>query len=399
MRVTLLNDDWRRNGGVASYLQRLARALTARGDAVQVVHQDPGATTIAGVRAEYIAGCMTRDASDAGHPATIAALDAVRAFAPDVVHVHGCGNIALEAAARARYRTTKTLHVYNFCPSNTKFHHAKERECGYPTGPLCLPRLGYLRCTTSRRPNVWVDLYRRATESNASNALYAKLIVASKHVRAQALATGYPASQVDVIPYFVDETQALGPETPADAPEPGLIVTGGRLVREKGMDLFLEALTQVTRPWRAIIAGDGMESNSLKEQARALGLAEAVTFAGWQDEAQMTALFRRASLVVMPSRWPEPSGLVGLEAMAYGRPVVAFATGGIPEWLEHGATGLLAPPGDTTALASAMSSVLGDATLASRMGDAGRASVSRTFSPAAHLARLDALYGALPAPS
>lgn len=391
MRVTFLNDDWRRNGGVASYLHRLAKALTARGDAVQIVHADSAAPDVQGVRSDYIEGCTAYGAS-ISHPATRAAIAAVEAFAPDIVHAHSCGNFALEAALRARYRATKSLHVFEFCPSNTKFHHAKGRDCVYPTSAMCLPRLGYLRCTTSRRPNVWVEMYRRATGTNAHNAGYAKLIVASDYVRSKALATGYPAAQVDTIPYFVEET-------PASSPEPGLVVTGGRLVREKGIDLFLQALTSVRQPWRAIIAGDGMEAASLEARARELGLDGAVTFAGWQDEAQMAALYRLASLVVMPSRWPEPSGIIGLEAMAHGRPVVAFATGGIPEWLEHGVTGLAAAPGDPAALASAISTVLGDAALAARMGEAGRVSVARTFSSPLHLAKLDALYGALPAPA
>jgi glycosyltransferase involved in cell wall biosynthesis len=391
MRVTFLNDDWRRNGGVASYLHRLAKALTARGDAVQIVHADNAAPDVPGVRSDYIEVCTAYGASSS-HPATLAAIAAADAFAPDIVHVHSCSNFALEAALGARYRATKSLHVYDFCPSNTKFHHAKERDCVYPTSAMCLPRLGYLRCTTSRRPNVWVEMYRRATDTNANNARYAKLIVASDYVRAKALATGYPAAQVDTIPYFVDAAAA-------STPEAGLVVTGGRLVREKGIDLFLQALTNVRQPWRAIIAGDGMEAAALKARARALGLDGAVTFAGWQDEAQMAALYRRAWLVVMPSRWPEPSGIIGLEAMAHGRPVAAFATGGIPEWLEHGVTGLRAAPGDAPALASAISTMLDDAALAARMGEAGRASAARTFSSAAHLTKLDALYGALPAPA
>lgn len=392
MRVTFLNDDWRRNGGVASYLHRLASVLTARGDAVQVVHADRAAPAVPGVGDAYVAGCTAYAASAARHPSTLAALDAVQSFAPDVVHVHSCSNFALEAALRARYRATKSLHVYDFCPSNTKFHHASGRECTYPTGPLCLPRLGYARCTTSRRPNVWLAMQRRTKDANRNNAGYAKLIVASDHVRGHALATGYGAAQVDTIPYFVDQAAAPGPE-------PGLILTGGRLVREKGIDLFLRALAGVQTPWRAIIAGEGLEAAALKRQASLLGLDGAVAFAGWQDEAQMAALYRRASLVVMPSRWPEPSGIIGLEAMAHGRPVVAFATGGIPEWLRHGVTGLLVPPGDVTALGLAMSAVLADAPGAARMGEAGRAEVTRVFSAGMHLARLDALYGGLPAPA
>lgn len=392
MRVTFISTEWRRNGGVASYLHRLAAALAARGDGVQVVHGDQAAGAVAGVRDDCIPQCTLHGLPHGGREASAAAIDAIRGFAPDVVHVQSCNNFALEAAVRARYRAAKTLHVFDFCPSNTKYHHGLERACVYPTSAMCLPRMGYLSCTTSRRPPVWWRLQRRAREANRNNAGYARIIVASEYVRRQALATGYPDGQVREIPYFV------GAE-PASEPEPGLILTGGRLVREKGIDLFLAALAQVPGAWRAVIAGDGLEAPALRAQAAASGLGDRVTFAGWQDEAGMTALFRRASIVAMPSRWPEPSGILGLEAMAHGRPVVAFATGGIPEWLADGETGLLAPPRDAGAFARALTALLADPAGARRMGEAGRARAAQRFAAAPHLAALDALYEELPVPS
>jgi glycosyltransferase involved in cell wall biosynthesis len=392
MRVTFISGEWRRTGGIASYLHRLAHALVARGDSVQIVHGDRTAPVVPGVRDDCVPGCTLY-----GQPrkeeaaATAGALHAIRAFAPDIVHVQGCNNFRLEQAVRDRYRATKTLHVYDYCPSNTKFHHGPDRECVYPTGAMCLPRMGYLSCTTSRRPTVWMRMQRRVHAANRNNGGYAKLIVASAHVRRHALATGYRPDQVEVIPYFVEDE-------PASAPEPRVILTGGRLVREKGIDLFLAALAQVPRPWRAVVAGDGLEAARLRAQAQAAGLAGDVEFAGWQDEAGMAALYRRASVVVMPSRWPEPSGIIGLEAMAHARPVVAFATGGIPEWLADGETGLLAPPLDVAALARAIGSLVADEAAARRMGDAGRARARQVFSPGPHLARVTALYGALPEP-
>lgn len=392
MRVTFVSDGWRRNGGVGSYLWRLASALAARGDAVQVVHGDAAAGAQPGIQDVHVPGCTTYGRSKARERASAAAaLDAVAAFAPDVVHVQDGNNFTLEEGLRARYRAVKSLHVYDFCPSNTKYHHAIDRPCTHPTSALCLPRLGYKRCTTSRRPSVWLALQRRARDANRNNAGYAALIVASEHVRREALATGYPANQVRVVPYFV---------TPVSdgAPEPGTIVTGGRLVREKGFDLFVDALARVPRPWRAIVAGDGMARADLEARARRAGLDDVVDFAGWQDEAGMDALYRRASVVVMPSRWPEPSGILGLEAMAHGRPVAAFSVGGIPEWLEHGVTGLLAPPLDSTALGDAIAALLADPSGAARMGEQGRLRAGSVFSPSRHLALLDDLYAALPNP-
>jgi glycosyltransferase involved in cell wall biosynthesis len=77
--------------------------------------------------------------------------------------------------------------------------------------------------------------------------------------------------------------------------------------------------------------------------------------------------------------------MVGIEAMARGRPVVAFANGGIPDWLDHGNTGFLVPAADLSGMASAIQGLLDDASLATRMGQAGVAHVQDTFSHQAYL--------------
>src|SRR5690348_2975186 len=109
MRVTFVSAEWRRNGGVASYLQRLARLIAASGDEVQVVHADRGAIAVPDVRDDCVPGC-TDYAHVGGHveEAAESAMEAIRAFAPDVVHVQSCNNFHLERLIRARYRSTKT---------------------------------------------------------------------------------------------------------------------------------------------------------------------------------------------------------------------------------------------------------------------------------------------------
>lgn len=391
MRVTLISDEWRRNGGVAAYLRGLASALAARGDEVQVIHGDREGQPVPGVRDHCVPG-GTGDSGPAARVAGATAFSHVSDFDPDIVHVQRCNNFVLEAALRARYPAIKTLHDFDFCPSGTKYHHALERPCSHPTGALCLPRMGYKRCTTSRRPQVWLRMQRRAAAANRNNAEYEHLIVASDFMRDTALATGYRPDQLIVVPYFVAEA-------PAAALHARTILTGGRFAREKGFDLFIDALTRVPRPWRAIVAGDGLERAALERRAREAGLADDIEFAGWQDEDGMRALYARAAVVVMPSRWPEPSGIVGLEAMAHGVPVVAFASGGIPEWLVHGETGLLAPPLDSAALGDAVARILADPDAAARMGRAGRARAQARYTVSGHLARLSALYSSVSRPA
>ena len=111
-----------------------------------------------------------------------------------------------------------------------------------------------------------------------------------------------------------------------------------------------------------------------------------VMFKGWLGPEQLARELADASIVVVPSLWPEPFGLVGIEALAAGRPVIASATGGIADWLDDGVSGLCVTPGDVDALAHALNELLADPQRQRTMGLAGRESVNLRFSPERHLA-------------
>ena len=103
-------------------------------------------------------------------------------------------------------------------------------------------------------------------------------------------------------------------------------------------------------------------------------------FLGWQAEEELNAEYQRADIVIMPSRWPEPFGMVGVEAMSFAKPVVAFDTGGgIRDWLRDQETGILVPPNDVKKMAAAINGLSSDSVLRLRMGQRGRERVSRIF--------------------
>jgi glycosyltransferase involved in cell wall biosynthesis len=248
--------------------------------------------------------------------------------------------------------------------------------------------MDYKRCLLSRRPSVIWRRYRRVVDANASNAEYSALVVASAYVRQQALATGYPASQVRVLPYFTTPPEA----TPGPPGRPGTILFCGRVVPEKGLALLLQALARLDARWRLVVAGDGIASRDAKRLAARLQLADRIVFHGWASRQALQELYAEATVVAVPSLWPEPFGIVGIEAMAHARPVVAFAVGGIPEWLEHGVTGFLVPPYELDALADRLRACLESPELARTLGANGRARVESAFSASEHLERLKTIY-------
>lgn len=182
--------------------------------------------------------------------------------------------------------------------------------------------------------------------------------------------------------------------TPLPADEPRLLVMG-RVVVQKGFDLALEAFAIVRRQCpaaRLVVAGSGEALPSLRLLASDLGVQDSVDFVGWVDPPAIPELINTATLVVAPSRWEEPFGLVALEAAQMGRPVVATNVGGLGEVVVHGETGLLAPREDPAALAEAILSLLANPQWAQSMGQAGRERASSTFSFERMVDAYDILY-------
>lgn len=197
---------------------------------------------------------------------------------------------------------------------------------------------------------------------------------------------GMPAAKVHQIPNFAAETdpepvsrESL--ETPADVP---LLLAAGRLHRNKAFDILLQALTGLPEAW-LWLAGDGPEREALEQQCRELGLSARVRFLGWRTDVD--ALLRSADLFVCPSRH-EGLGSIVVEAWYHGCPIVATASQGPGELIEHGATGLLSPVDDAAALAGNIRQLLDDPAAARALADNAaahyrahysRATISRSY--------------------
>jgi glycosyltransferase involved in cell wall biosynthesis len=163
--------------------------------------------------------------------------------------------------------------------------------------------------------------------------------------------------------------------------EPGAQVVGvvARLEPEKGHPTLLEAWPAVLRACPStylLIVGEGSRRDALEAQARELRIAHRVVFTGRRDD--IPAVTAALDVAVLPS-YREAQGLTILEAMALSRPVVASNVGGIPEMVEDGVTGLLVPPRDAPALATAITRLLRDHPLADTLAKAGHDLVHDRF--------------------
>jgi len=190
-------------------------------------------------------------------------------------------------------------------------------------------------------------------------------------------------------------------DLPAGAPLVGVV---SRLDAWKGVDVFLRAaaeLRSAAPEARFVVVGGsvtGQEAHAreLERLTSELGLGDRVRFAGWRyGPAEMPDVIRELSVLALPSREPEPFGLVLLEATACGVPVVATDRGGPREIVVAGETGLLVPAGDAPALAEAVGRLLADPGRARQMGAAGRRRVEALYDVRETVRRIESIYDEL----
>jgi glycosyltransferase involved in cell wall biosynthesis len=197
---------------------------------------------------------------------------------------------------------------------------------------------------------------------------------------------GIPYHKVQTIRYGLDHPQppesarmqareTLGYDT--DTP---LIGFFGRLIPQKGVDVLLEAFKLVLEQHsdaKLVVVGDGTLRAALETQMVEYQLSEVTQFTGWVAEA--FRLMPACDLIVMPSRW-EGFGMVALEAMNCGCPLIASRVSALPEIIVEGETGLLVRPDDPPSLAKAINSLLSDPARARAIGRAGLDRLKTAFS-------------------
>jgi glycosyltransferase involved in cell wall biosynthesis len=363
-------------GGVEQILYDTARGLAHRGWPQGLLHAD------AEPRGEFVAAFEQSGTSDG----------LVATFAPDLIFLHKVGDPARVADLAGRHPTVRMVHDHDLvCLRRHKYLPLTSRVCERPAGFSCYLNLCFVQkgSLTSTLPIVFKGVGGVKAAIRAHREVR-RLLVGSRWMERELIINGLDPGRVAIVPP-IPASLAQARPTPASGHSEILYV--GQVIRGKGVDLLLRALEQVSGDWHATIVGTGNHLETCRAMAQTLGIAARVDFAGWVPHDALEAYYGRATVCVVPSRWPEPFGMVGVEAMARGRPVVGFAVGGIPDWLDDGVTGVLAPEADTGALAAAIASLLADPDRAAALGEAGLARVRERFQPDQYLDRLMRILG------
>jgi glycosyltransferase involved in cell wall biosynthesis len=277
---------------------------------------------------------------------------AILANGVDIVHAHTAHAVALAAMAARRTPARMVL----------------TRRTGFP-----------LRSNPFTR---WK--YRRASA----------MIAISERVKQALVEGGMSAAMIDVIPSGVPMERGVAPASraelgvPEDAP---LVVMVGALTREKDPVTFVRAVAvarEQVSGLRALLVGDGPLRRAVESEIERLGISDTLRLTGHRTDAD--AIIAAADIVALSSV-EEGLGSVLLDAMAFGKPVVATDAGGIPEAVAHDVTGLIVPAGDAAAMGAAIARVAADGELAARLS-AGAGERAPRYSMNDVVARTTALY-------
>jgi len=390
MKILLQNRHDDLFGGVETYFKLVCDALVEKGHEVIALYTKSGKkkdTGKNGFKAFYLPNLDLEE--DIYYLKTrqreikkdIACLKSIVAQEkPDIIHLNNTDYPGQYGFLNQSAPIIQTVHDFFNCCS-TVLKMLPEGVCSKPLGGSCFKN----RCVS---PLSIMELWRFKTKSLNRQAMknFPRLLVATPYMKEMLIYNGFRRDKIQVMPLFVDDWGMTA------RPKEQIIIFVGRLAQEKGALHFVHMLKMLSCNYKAFVIGSGPQKDDCENLAGFLGLKEKVEFTGFLSRFEIKDYFAKASVVVIPSLWPEPFCLAGIEAMSCSRPVVAYDSGGISSWLSNNYNGYLVGRGDIPALALKVQMLLTNDDLAKQMGENGRKLFEEKFSKMTHLNNLILTY-------
>lgn len=367
MNILMVNEKGWFFGGVEQLVNDVATGLSERGHRLALLSTEARPQERDALSAPFVATpCLDPKVSIDPWRQRVKAM--VEELELEVAYVHRLTSVPAIEAILEHLPVVRYVHDHDlYCPRRHKYFPLTTRICNQPMGVSCVVN-GCLLTPNGPWPGLpWLINLPQKRRELQFNLRLPRLCVGSRWMRDMMITNGFSEDQVEVLPPI---PKGLEQDVSPMQEEP-VVLFVGQVIRGKGVDLLLRALTEVRQPFQALIVGTGNHMQTCIDLARSLNLGGQVSFPGWVSHDRIGDYFRRARAVAVPSRWPEPFGMVGLEAMWASRPVVAFAVGGIPDWLADGESGFAVAEQDWKLYGQALDQLLADPELAKRMGQNG----------------------------
>lgn len=313
----------------------------------------------------------------------------IKKYKPNLVYIHQVLNSRLIDYLTRTLPSIRFVHGFKMvCPEGKKMLESVNQHCDYSLNYGCQRRAFYYRCMC-RNFFLGIPLIYNSKKICQIHKKRSLMIVASNFMKSVLINNGFNEKKIKVIPYFTYLPKINHFRQSNNTVN---ILALGRLVKIKGMHYILNAFKNVKENAFLTIVGDGPELKRLKELAVLFNLTSKVTFLGWISHEKLDLIFRKSDIVVVPSVWPEPFGIVGIEAMSYQKPVIAFNVGGISEWCKDKKTGYLIENKNYKELSEKVKVLLRRHDISIKMGKKGRLEVEKHFTPEIHLSKLIPLF-------
>ncbi len=396
MKILQINDIYSLVGGTEKTLQISSDYLEKIGHEIVIVHSDKISGELRKVRKEYqVPTLFSRKSRH--RPQSWSIIEKILILEdPDVIHVRSCDSKEILVKLAQVKPVVRTIHtMWGYCPNGMRYLPKIERVCTSRSGMSCLTfglRMGCPTKMNGSRIDImrWIRQILFCFETIRNDRRLDKIIVTSNYMKEQVIRDGLPSEKVAVIappaeiPHLASSAKLISKEQ--------TILFVGRLFYAKGLHHLLRAMTALPDPVKLFVVGDGPDRLKNEALAKQLELSHRIKFFGWRNYENLANFYARSSVVVIPSLLPEIFGNVGIEAMAYQKPVVAYDIGGIRDWLIDGRTGYLAKPSSIEDLAGKIDLCLSDPAKSVKMGENGRRRVEELFSAELHAKRMEALY-------
>ncbi|MBD2138028.1 glycosyltransferase family 4 protein [Anabaena sp. FACHB-1237] len=287
-----------------------------------------------------------------------------------------------------------TIHNHSsYCPSGTKYLADRQQKCDRSMHPLGCTWGHLIDGCGSRKPqNIFQDWQNAYYFLKNIKNLNISVIANSNYVREELISHGLSPNKVTTLHCGIERSKhPVSPLNPEIHQQQHILFVG-RIVPYKGLEWLIKALAKTDSQIHLDIAGDGWGKAKMIELAQKMGLSDRITWHGWCNGDKLEILYQQCFSVIFPSLWPEPAGLVTLEAYAHCRPIIASDIGGIPEYIQNHHTGILVPPHDLQKLADAINELSENYHQARLIGENSHDLFEQKFVMDVHIQELEKIY-------
>lgn len=387
MRLLFVHDRFGPLAGAEANLYITATEFRQREHAVAIIHGPPTGKDETGWRKTFT---TTYPLASQGNAEVVRL--AIKDFRPDAIYVHKMSDVAvLGALVESKVPLIHMVHDHDiYCMRSYRYNPLTRAICTRAAGPHCVFPCG---ASVSRNHDGGFPLkfvsYSDKKREIELNKQFNRMIVVTQFMQEELLRNGFERSRIEIHPPVPRPGDSSIRSSFSDR---NLILFAGQIIRGKGVDILLKSLTRIKTRFECVILGDGSHRAYCEKLSTRLGLDGRVRFVGFVPQDELKQYYRECVAITVPSVWPEPFATIGMEAMRYALPVVAFDVGGLRDWLLDGYNGFLVPWMDEVKFAEKLEYLLNNKPVAKAMGERGLKLVEEKYDFRQYILNLECMF-------